>query len=63
MLERYVEVLIVEEGVEYLVTVRLRDDLPTGKIEGAIEIFTNHPTEDHLVIPLYAIVRNTERRG
>lgn len=53
----------VQEGVEYVLTLRLRDDLPAGKIEGSIEIFTNHPDEGHLVVPLYAIVRDGARRG
>jgi hypothetical protein len=53
----------VQEGVEYRVTVRLREDLPPGKVEGAVEIFTDHPDEGHLVVPLYAIVRDGRRRG
>ena len=54
----------VQEGLEYRVTVRLREGLPPGKIEGAIEIFTDHPDERHLVVPLYAIVlRDGRRRG
>jgi hypothetical protein len=47
----------VQEGVEYRLTVRLRDGLPPGKVEGAVEIFTDHPEEGRLVVPLYAIVR------
>jgi hypothetical protein len=53
----------VHEGLEYLLTLRLRDDLPAGKVEGTIEIFTNHPDEGHLFVPLYAIVRDGSRRG
>jgi hypothetical protein len=47
----------LEEGIEYKLTLRLRAGLRPGKLESAIEIFTNHPTEAHLVVPLYAIVR------
>jgi hypothetical protein len=47
----------LEEGVEYKLTLRLREGLRPGKVESAIEIFTDHPTEAHLVVPLYAIVR------
>jgi hypothetical protein len=53
----------VREGVEWEMTLRLPDGLPPGKIEGAIEIFTDHPQEAHLVIPLYAIVRDGARRS
>jgi hypothetical protein len=57
------ELKTVEEGAEYRVTVRLRDGLPAGKVEGAIEIFTDHPDERRIVVPLYAIVRDGGRRG
>jgi len=53
----------VREGVEYRLALRLRDTLPPGKVEGAIEILTNHPVEDRLVVPLYAIVRPGRPRG
>ena len=51
----------VEDGVEYKLTLRLREGLRPGKIESAVEIFTNHPDEPHLVVPLYAIVRDAHR--
>jgi uncharacterized protein DUF1573 len=53
----------VQAGQEYRLTVRLRDDLPPGKVESSVEIFTDHPDEDHLVVPLYAIVRDGQRRS
>lgn len=53
----------VQEGLEYRITLRLRDGLRPGKLEGAVEIFTDHPDERHLVVPLYAIVRDGRRRG
>ncbi|HLK10669.1 MAG TPA: DUF1573 domain-containing protein [Candidatus Binatia bacterium] len=53
----------VEDGREYLVTLRLRDGLPPGTVEGAVDIFTDHPDEDHLVVPLYAIIRDGKRQG
>ena len=46
-----------EDGVEYRLALRLRDPLPPGKVEGMVEIFTDHPGEERLVVPLYAIVR------
>ena len=53
----------VQEGQEYRLTLRLRDGLKPGKVESRVEIFTDHPDEKRLVIPLYAIVRAGGRRG
>jgi hypothetical protein len=53
----------VEEGLEYRLTLKLRDGVPPGKVEGVVEIFTDHPGEDHIVVPVYAIVRDGRRRG
>ncbi len=53
----------VEDGVEYRLTLRLEDGAPAGKVEGAVEIFTDNPDESHIVVPLYAIVRDGGRRG
>jgi len=53
----------VQDGLEYRLTLRLRGGLPPGKVEAAVEIFTDHPDEGHLVVPLYAIVRDGSRRG
>jgi hypothetical protein len=53
----------VEEGVEYQLNLRLRAGLPVGRIEGNVEIFTTHPDESRVVVPLYAIVRPPSRRG
>jgi len=53
----------VQEGREYRLAVRLRDDLPPGKVEGSVEIFTDNADEPHLVVPLYAIVRGGRRQG
>ncbi len=52
---------VLEEGQEYRLTVKLREGLPKGKVEGAVEIFTDHPEESRLVVPLYAIVRDGRR--
>ena len=57
------ELSTVEEGVEYRLALQLRDDLPPGKIEGAVEIFTSHPDEQRVTVPLYAVVRPAGRRG
>jgi hypothetical protein len=51
----------VQEGEEYRLTLRLRDGLKPGRVESRVEIFTDHPDEGHLVVPLYAIVREGGR--
>jgi hypothetical protein len=53
----------VEAGEEYRLTIRLREGLPPGKVEDAIEIFTDHPDEGRIVVPLYAIVRDGRRHA
>jgi hypothetical protein len=51
------ELAPVRQGVEYRLLLRLRDGLRAGKFESAVEIFTDHPDEERLVVPVYAIVR------
>lgn len=53
----------IDDGFEYLLTLRLQPGVPHGKVEGTIEIHTDHPGEGRLVVPLYAIVRDARRRG
>ena len=50
-----------DPGIEYRLALRLQERPRPGKIEGAVEIFTDHPDEDRLVVPLYAIVRGGRR--
>ena len=47
----------IEPGREYRVTVRLRDGLAPGTVDGSLDIFTDHPDEGHLVVPLHGVVR------
>lgn len=47
----------IQPGREYRVTVRLRDGLAPGTVEGSLDIFTDHPVEGHLVVPLHGVVR------
>jgi hypothetical protein len=51
------ELSTIEEGVEYRLALQLRSGLPPGKIEGTVEIFTSHPSERRVTVPLYAVVR------
>lgn len=48
---------VLEDGLEYQLSLRLRDDLRPGTVSGEIEIFTDHPTEQRLVVPLHAVIR------
>ena len=50
----------LEDGLEYQLSLRLRDDVRPGTVSGEVEIFTDHPTEQRVVVPLHAVVR---RRG
>jgi hypothetical protein len=50
----------LEDGLEYQLSVRLRDDVRPGTVSGELEIFTDHPTEQRVVVPLHAVV---QRRG
>jgi hypothetical protein len=50
----------LEDGLEYQLSLKLRDDVRPGTVSGEIEIFTDHPTEQRVVVPLHAIV---QRRG
>jgi len=57
------DVSTVTEGQEWKITLRLRDRLPPGKIEDRVVIFTDHPDESRVVVPLYAIVRDARGRS
>jgi hypothetical protein len=47
----------VEEGLEYQLSLRLREDVRPGPVSGEVEILTDHPTEQRLVVPLHVVVR------
>lgn len=52
------ELTTVREGVEYRLTLRLRGELPEPEgFEGQVEVFTDHPAEGRIVVPVYAIDR------
>jgi hypothetical protein len=53
----------IKAGIEYRLTLRLHDGLPVGRVEEAVEIFTDHPDEERVVVPLYAIVRPARDRS
>jgi len=51
------EVKPLHPGSEYLLRVWVRDDAPAGTLDRQIEIFTDHPDELKLVVPVHAVVR------
>jgi hypothetical protein len=53
----------VEEGREYRLRIRLRRGLAPGPVAGSIEIRTNLPGEDRLVVPVDALVRREGSAG
>jgi hypothetical protein len=48
---------VLQEGLEYQLSLRLRDNVAPGTISGDVEIYTDHPNEQRVVVPLHAIVR------
>jgi hypothetical protein len=52
----------LKEGEEYLITLRLNGEKPPGRIQGEIRVFTDHPEEQTLTIPLYGMVTAQQAR-
>ena len=46
----------IKDGEEYKLALNARTDSKVGRIEGEVQIFTDHPTEKVLTIPLYGMV-------
>ncbi len=52
------ELTTVREGVEYRLTLWLRGELAQPeRFEGQVEVFTDHPAEGRILVPVYAIDR------
>lgn len=49
------EVAAVKDGEEYKLTLRVNPEGPAGQIKGEIQVFTDHPTEKVLTIPVYGM--------
>jgi hypothetical protein len=48
--------VIVKDGEEYKLTLNAKSDSKAGRIQGEVQVFTDHPTETQLTIPLYGMV-------
>ena len=46
----------VRDGEEYKLALNAKTDSKIGRIEGEVQVFTDHPTEKMLTIPLYGMV-------
>ena len=55
------ELTPVKPGEEYRVTLRTKGESKPGRIQGEIQVFTDHPEEKVLTIPLYGIVAEAEQ--
>lgn len=51
----------VTEGVEYTLVVKVAADSQPGRIQGEVQVFTDHPLEKALSIPLYGRVAEPSR--
>jgi hypothetical protein len=55
------ELTPVKQGEEYRLTLRTKGESKLGRIQGEVQIFTDHPEEKVLTIPLYGIVAEGEQ--
>jgi hypothetical protein len=50
------ELVTVKDGEEYKLTLSAKSESKAGRIQGDVQIFTDHPEEKVLTIPLYGMV-------
>jgi Protein of unknown function (DUF1573) len=50
------EVATVKDGEEYRLTLKVNPESTPGQIKGAVQVFTDHPTEKVLTIPVYGML-------
>jgi hypothetical protein len=55
------ELTTVKDGEEYKLTLNAKSDSKAGRIQGEVQIFTDHPTEKVLTIPLYGMVTDGQQ--
>lgn len=55
------ELTPVKQGEEYRLTLRTKGESKPGRIQGEIQVFTDHPEEKVLTIPLYGIVAEADQ--
>jgi hypothetical protein len=59
----YIEPVLttLKDGEEYKLTLRAKNDSKAGRIQGEVQIFTDHPNEKVLTIPLYGMVSDGQQ--
>lgn len=50
------ELTTVKDGEEYRLTLKVNSDGTPGQIKGEVQVFTDHPTEKVLTIPVYGML-------
>jgi len=55
------EIAPVKQGEEYRLTLRATGENTVGRIQGEVQVFTDHPEEKVLTIPLYGMVAAAEQ--
>lgn len=50
------EITTVKDGEEYRLTLKVNSDGTPGQIKGEVQVFTDHPTEKVLTIPVYGML-------
>jgi len=51
----------LKEGEEYKLTLNAKNDSKAGRIQGEVRVFTDHPSEKMLTIPLYGMVSDGQQ--
>ncbi|MBI3303732.1 MAG: DUF1573 domain-containing protein [Deltaproteobacteria bacterium] len=55
------ELTAVKDGEEYRLTLSAKGDSKLGRIQGEVQVFTDHPEEKVLTIPLYGMVTDGQQ--
>jgi hypothetical protein len=55
------EVAPVKDGEEYRLTLRVNEQSEPGQIRGEVQVFTDHPEEKVLTIPIYGMIADPQQ--
>jgi hypothetical protein len=55
------ELTSVKDGAEYRLTISAKAESKPGRIQGEVQVFTDHPEEKVLTIPLYGMVADGQQ--
>jgi hypothetical protein len=51
----------IKEGEEYRLAVRVKEAPAAGRIQGEVQVYTDHPKEKILTVPLYGVVTDSRQ--